>query len=377
MTKRYLFLVSSSLFLFLLAFSTGSPAFLAPAILFVLLLLYAPLSVWLAKKSLKLQLQLLNDRIRRGEAASIVLSVQYRSLLPVSPVHLQISIDEDTPSHSLDIPASFSGKEYSLSFPTAHAGCMHPGITRCTIHDLFDLYHADYSPSIRYTELLILPIDFEVAPLVYSQVDAGLGTMAKANEDITSPADIRSYQTGDPMKKIHWKLSARKQELLVRKYEEPVLPDALILLNSEKPESRFIQDALMETAFSVMKQEMSRDHVIRLPILGTHPAELEGRMGLPLIAENLARMEWTSGISFEEVLLIESRRLRRCGAVVIVTSSLNGDLVEIMCQMRRIGPALRLYFVTLSPSAPDLLPFVSRLQQADCEVCYVKPSEAV
>ena len=98
------------------------------------------------------------------------------------------------------------------------------------------------------------------------------------------------------------------------------------------------------------------------------------QMGIGLIAENLARMEWTAGSSFEEVLLIESGRLRRFGATVIITSVLSGELVEIMCQMRRIGPALRLYLITVNPSDPDLMPFVSRLQQASCEVCYVSPA---
>ena len=176
------------------------------------------------------------------------------------------------------------------------------------------------------------------------------------------------------MKKIHWKLSARKQELLVRKFDEPVLPDALVILNCEKPASPDIQDALLETALSVMKVESAREHGIRLPLLGTHPTEVEGQMGIGLIAENLARMEWTAGSSFEEVLLIESGRLRRFGATVIITSVLSGELVEIMCQMRRIGPALRLYLITVNPSDPDLMPFVSRLQQASCEVCYVSPA---
>ncbi|MCR4882443.1 MAG: DUF58 domain-containing protein [Clostridiales bacterium] len=375
MTKSYVFTAAASLFLFLLAFSTGAPAFLAPAFLLVLLLIYAPVSVLLARRSLSVQMQLLTDHVRRGDHAALTLSVRFRSLLPVSPLHLKVSIDDVESESTLDIPCSIYTKQFSLSFPARHAGCMHPGVNLCTIHDLFGLYHTDFVPRTSHPELLVLPLDFEVAPLVYAQVDAGLGTMAKANEDITSPSDIRSYQTGDPMKKIHWKLSARKQELLVRKFDEPVLPDALLLLNCEKPESLAIQDALLETAFSVMKKELSGDHAIQAPLLGAHPTELDGRMGLPLLAENLARMQWTNGTSFEEVLLIESRRLRRCGATAIITSSLNGELVEIMCQMRRMGPSLRLYLVTFTPSDPNLLPFVSRMQNADCEVCYVKPSE--
>ena len=59
--------------------------------------------------------------------------------------------------------------------------------------------------------------------------------MARATEDINSPSDVRTYAPGDPMKKIHWKLSLRKRELLVRRFEEPALPDALVLMDQSAP----------------------------------------------------------------------------------------------------------------------------------------------
>ena len=82
--------------------------------------------------------------------------------------------------------------------------------------------------------------------------------MARATEDISSPSDIRSYAPGDPMKKIHWKLSLRKQELLVRRFEEPAQPEALILMDcappmAEDPElAADLKDALLETAASLL-----------------------------------------------------------------------------------------------------------------------------
>ena len=78
-------------------------------------------------------------------------------------------------------------------------------------------------------ELLVLPQLFDIAPLRLSSGEMGTEAMARASEDVTNPTDVRTYQPGDPMKKIHWKLSARKQEALVRRFEDPVQPDALVL----------------------------------------------------------------------------------------------------------------------------------------------------
>ena len=85
-------------------------------------------------------------------------------------------------------------------------------------------------------------------------------TMRRAMEDPSSPNDFRAYQQGDPLKRIHWKMSARKRELIVKQFEEPALPDALVMLDTSPPQlaegmpedqSAFLKDALLETAASV------------------------------------------------------------------------------------------------------------------------------
>ena len=51
-----------------------------------------------------------------------------------------------------------------------------------------------------------------------------------ARQDPEDPGDIRPYVPGDPIRRIHWKLSAKKDELLVRSISarqslpEPILP---------------------------------------------------------------------------------------------------------------------------------------------------------
>ena len=80
---------------------------------------------------------------------------------------------------------------------------------------------------------------------------------------------------GDSLKRVHWKLSARKRELVVRRFEEPVLPEALVLMDCSPPPSwghpeaeADVRDSLLETAASVMNSQMITDHAVRLPLLG-------------------------------------------------------------------------------------------------------------
>ena len=41
----------------------------------------------------------------------------------------------------------------------------------------------------------------------------------------TENGDVRPYQIGDPVNRVHWKLSAKRQELLIRKTERVSIPE--------------------------------------------------------------------------------------------------------------------------------------------------------
>ena len=125
-----------------------------------------------------------------------------------------------------------------------------------------------------------------------------------------------------------------------------------------------------------MAETLRTDHAARLPLHGEHPMELEKSMGLPMILESLARLDFSAADRFERMLLLETRRMRKVGATVIITARLNSRMVDTMIRMRRMGPYLRLYLVTFTPEDPALLPLISKLQQGLVEVCYVTPVSA-
>ena len=226
----------------------------------------------------------------------------------------------------------------------------------------------------------MLPAVFHTEPLALSPGDPGSDIMARATEDLSAPSDIRNYQFGDPMKKIHWKLSLRKQDLLVRKFDEPVLQDVLMLMDCSRPPSwghpeaeEDIRDALLETAASIFRDQELTDLSVHLPLFGQHPVELEKSMGLPLILENLARTDFSETDRFERVLLLESRRLRKVGCLIVISARLNSQMVDILIRMRPMGPNIRLYLITFAPEDARVLRLVSRLQQSAIQVSYVTP----
>lgn len=158
------------------------------------------------------------------------------------------------------------------------------------------------------------------------------------------------------------------------------MPDALVLLDCSKPPRTAnenaqldLRDALLETAASVMQQNIQTEHPAKLPVHGDHPIELDRGMGMPVILEALARVDFSAPDKFDRMLMLEMRRMRKVGCTIVISARLNSSMVDVMVAMRRMGPTMRLYLVTFDPDDPAKLPLISKLQSAGIEVCYVTP----
>ena len=370
-----------SLTLLTVAVCTGSQLFLLLSILILLIIAGALLSVFWVAATLQVDGSLSGETVRRGEDLVLSLRVQHKGLIPIAPLLLELSDpagNRDREIRLKNLPRRL--QSIRLPIHAAHVGVFSVGMQSCTVEDLLGLVQRRISLTHTSFDLLVLPHTFDVEPLALAPGDPGSELMARATEDLSAPSDIRSYQPGDAMKKIHWKLSLRKGELMVKKFDEPLLQDVLILMDCSRPPSwghpqaeADLRDALLETSASVLTAQFATDHQVRLPLPGSHPVDVEKNMGLPLALDYLSRVDFSQTDRFERVLAMESGRLRKVGCVVIVTARLNIPMVDIMTRMHRSGPNIRMYLVTFAPEDENVLPLIARLRHAGIEVSYVTP----
>ena len=369
------------LMLLTVALSTGSQLFLLLSVLILLIIAGAISAVLWAAATLEAEGELSAETVRRGEDVTLFLCMRHRGLLPIAPLLLELSDPAGNRDRDIRLKnMPFRLQNFRLPIHTSHVGVFSVGLRTCTVEDLLGLVRKKVLLKQTFFELLVLPQTFSVDPLKLAPGDPGSELMARATEDLNAPSDIRSYQQGDAMKKIHWKLSMRKGELMVRKFDEPILQDVLILMDCSRPPSwghpqaeADLRDALLETTASVLTAQTATDHQIRLPLLGAHPVDVDKRMGLPIALDYLSRVDFSETDRFERVLAMESRRLRKVGCVVVVAARLNILMVDIMVRMHRTGPNIRLYLVTFAPEDENVLPIIARLKQSGIEVSYVTP----
>jgi len=370
-------------FFLLCALSMDNRTYLLISIIIALAWVFSYASVRMADKTVKVENALSGQRVNRGEVVSMDIAVSHKSPLPIAPVALRMRATSNTPAGTIHLTQLGKRRQrVTHKFAADHVGAMFPGVDSYVISDVFGFFKRERQPDMAGQELLVLPVPFEVEPLTFAAGDMGVETMKRAMEDPSSPSDIRQWQQGDPLKRIHWKASARKRELMVRQFEEPALPDALVLMDTSPPhlspgcdERRrpFLCDAVLETAASVVSCQIRLDNNVRLPLIGDRPMEYSSRMGLPLLLEELARCTFDETERFERVIMLQLPELRKTGAVVIITTRLRSEMVELIVRMKRMGPNVRLYLVTYNPEEEPFVPLVARLQHAGVEVNYVTP----
>lgn len=286
-------------FFLLCALSMGNRMYLLIAIIIALSWLFAYASVRMAEKSVKVENMLSGVKVNRGDVVSMEISVSHKSILPIAPVALRMRATSNTPAGTIHLTQLGKRRQRVVhKFAADHVGAMFPGVDSYLVSDVFGFFKREHKPDLKGQELLVLPVPFDVEPLTFAAGDMGVETMKRAMEDPSSPSDFRAYQQGDPLKRIHWKMSARKREIIVRQFEEPALPDALVLLDTSPPHvsqgvppenAPFLQDALLETAASVVACQIRQDNPVRMPLVGDRPMEYSSRMGLAVLLDELAR----------------------------------------------------------------------------------------
>lgn len=365
------------------ALSLGGPLFYFISITLLLMLAYGLLSALLARRLTVLNQSLSALQVERGGTAGMRLGLKTRSPLPAGPVTLRLSLPEGRSEARLH-PGFFSEKEAHFDLRFNHVGLWRCGTTQLAFTDIFGLFVLPRKVRGDLPEMLVLPRGFEVSALPFAQLDDGRALPNRAGEDVTSPEDTRAYRRGDPFKRIHWKLSSRNRELVVRRFEVPAPPDTLILMDctdplggEDRPQGHLrLRDTLCETALAVAAQQMAGEHPVRLPLYGTVQAEFHAdRQGsLHLLKEQLAYQVFRGGEPFERVLNLELRRMRRTGATVVITTRLDALVADGVAKIRASGPNVRFYLITFDAGHERYTPYIAQMQQHLVEVNYVTPA---
>ena len=97
---------------------------------------------------------------------------------------------------------------------TGHCGAFSFNISKFAVYDIAGFFHLNLKLESK-NRILVKPIPImpELMPNMYGFKAKNLRKSKQPNSEIY---DIRDYKTGDSIKTIHWKISAKKDQLVVK-----------------------------------------------------------------------------------------------------------------------------------------------------------------
>lgn len=198
--------------------------------------------------------------------------------------------------------------------------------------------------------LLVYPKVFAVVPsrLVSRVLIGEQRTRRELLEDPSRAAGVRPYRPGDPLRRVHWRASARSTDLLVREFEPTVNLRVALFVDLAVPGRNAWSGAVSsEAEFTIAVAASLLAELDRLGVpSGLYAAgTVEGRplvlpasgttAGLAGLLEALARLDDRSGVSFSGLLTAQASRLQHGTSVIALANDFSGLSMEALCEVRR------------------------------------------
>lgn len=162
-----------------------------------------------------------------AQPASIRLGSQDPKLL-APPFCFQVVILDQMEGTSCRQKIYLSGaKTAQVELPTHHAGSYVCSLEKGRVYDYLGLFRLPLRlPELG--ELLVWPEEKAPAELPSLSELSARAFRAKTAGGFSEIHDLRPYHAGDSMRDVHWKLSAKTDELIVREPLEPVRGQAIV-----------------------------------------------------------------------------------------------------------------------------------------------------
>lgn len=381
MNARLLGVLAAMVALLGAGLATGTRAYYLLLCLLLLTLLFSLASALITLFTAQVSMKGVRPRVNRGDRLMTMLTVRHSCVLPVGGLWVTLNVPGGTGGQQeigVNAPP-FTARQFRHVIRCPHRGNYEVGVERISVSDLFSLFEFSRAPGKKLMRVEVCPRPREQQLMPLRASDMGPEFISRAAEDNASPSDVRKWQDGDELKKVHWKLTLKKREVMVRTFEESARPDTLIIpdlseitaLNDQK---LTLEDAICESALGAAKAQLEGGFPVRMPLQSARPQELSARTAveLPAFSEALTRVEFDSPYPYEQILMLMMGRFQRTGGAVLITARLTGRTADIAIRMQQSGVQVKFIWVS-EDRRSDALEMLERIRMSGALAQQVNP----
>jgi uncharacterized protein (DUF58 family) len=255
------------------------------------------------------------------------------------------------------MPGQTVGLRTPIFFP--YRGVYSPGITQIVAYDLFGFFKITLKPE-RYAlrqGVTVLPKRVPSAiSLEGANPYSGGGRNGHDEQEPYSIAEIRAFRSGDPLKKVHWKLSARMGELLVKEYDGTVSPRIRVFVDftahGKRGASAF-ENCVCVHAAAICRDALGGISPVKLLAYTESRMELDGDSppDIPRFMRFLAEAKFACRYRFIDVVRAELDASDDTGSVVVITGGATAELTTYLGRLTLRGLNVSLVAIAEDSSA--------------------------
>lgn len=352
------YLLLTAVVYLILAYSGFSPL----AVLLPLLIILPVLSaarIWLVSRGLLIKQKIEPPITERGIPARLEIVLSQSGWLS----HGEIDLVTVTPGpglrcrHERRLMSLLGGtsRAFGIDLAASHRGFYRAGISSARSRDILSLFYLPVAFRRRCRQelpsLTVLPSTSPSAnfdDLASFLFDWQHKQTPEAGDEVDAVANIRTHRPGDSLKRTHWKLTARLDEVMVKEFENPIRQAGLILIDMARPISAGkrmaacldLADACTDRVAYLTRLLLADGNSLRLVNYqgdGRHELKVGQQADLRQAQLMLAGMDWSDGWPAAQALIEETMPDKSACFIVLVSTRLDRLTVCQLLDLKQRG----------------------------------------
>jgi len=281
-----------------------------------------------------------DNTVHTGDAIEVEYKVSNTSIMPITHALIEFKLDNKMNASTKLKEMAYFASQQRINF-SKEIICRYRGyysIGQVTV-DVFDPLLIEKRTVFfdKEIDITVYPRLVKLANLKFHPKDlyGTLKSNQKTLEDRTNIVNIRRYEKGDQLKNIHWKLSAKRDELLTKEFEQTVSSKLLIFVDGYKEhfENGYTLDReeyLVSFVASLVKMAMDESMQIKLILNDTEGTVIEASNAADFggCMDALTKFESSSEMPFDHFIRNHLQSENRDESYVLITPKLTQDLLD-------------------------------------------------
>ena len=203
---------------------------------------------------------------KRGEDSDFAVEIRSRSPFVLSRGQAEIFTEDQSGRDLRIVPAGFAMgrdhvQQFSFTVTFAHIGIYKAGIRTFKIYDPLGICYIELVTGNSSFPVSVYPRIVDITDFMFSkenQVESLIRPVRALEGQGSDYSSVRMYAAGDPIKQIHWKLSAHMLDYLTKVNEIQINTGVAIVFDFSsakyiKEEVLCVQDCILESGLSAAR----------------------------------------------------------------------------------------------------------------------------